>query len=348
LIISSTSKPILVTGASGFLAIHTIIQLLEQGYKVRGTLRSLSRESEVRETIAKYVRANDRLEFVTANLLQDSGWDKVVDGCESVLHIASPFPLLAPKDEDDLIIPAVQGTQRVLYAVHDARIKRVVIVSSNAAISAGHTGENRVFDENDWSLIENNIGAYSKSKTLAERAAWEFINGPENVNKLEMVSINPPLIFGPVPNKDFPTSGEMIRIFMRGEVPGVARLKIAIVDVRDVASAIILGMTTPEAAGNRFACPTATVWYKEIVDILYREFKGQGYKIPRVVFPNFLVRVMAMLDKRVALVSRDVDWDYELSNEKSKRVLKWQPRSKDEAILSMAHSLIEQGFVSNG
>src|SRR5258706_2484024 len=340
-------KPILVTGASGFLAIHTIIQLLEQGYKVRGTLRGLARESEIRDTIAQYVQATDRLEFVTADLLQDSGWDKFVDGCESVLHIASPFPLLAPKDEDELIIPAVQGTQRVLHAAHNAKIKRVVIVSSNAAISAGHTGENRLFDENDWSNIENNIGAYSKSKTLAERAAWSFINGPENVNKLEMVSINPPLIFGPVPNKDFPTSGEMIRIFMHGEVPGVARLKIAIADVRDVASAIILGMTTPDAAGNRFACPTATVWYKDIVDILHKEFAGQGYKIPRTVFPNFLVRIMALLDKRVALVSRDVDWDYELSNEKSKRVLKWQPRSKDEAILSMAHSLIEQGFVSN-
>src|SRR5258706_6248130 len=344
---SPASRPILVTGGSGFLAIHTIIQLLEQGYKVRGTLRSLTRESEVRATISKHVEANDRLEFVTIDLLQDFGWDKVVEGCESVLHVASPFPLFAPKDEDDLIVPAVQGTQRVLRAAHDAKIKRVVIVSSNAAISAGHNGENRVFDENDWSLIENNIGAYSKSKTLAERAAWSFINGPENVNKLEMVAINPPLIFGPVPNQDFPTSAEMIRVFMRGEVPGIARLKIAIVDVRDVAAAIILGMTTPEAAGNRFACPTATVWYKDMVDILYKEFAGQGYKIPRIVFPSFLVGIMALLDKKVALVKLDINWDYELSNEKTKRVLKWEPRPKEEAILSMAHSLIEQGFVSN-
>jgi len=340
-----TSKPILVTGASGFLAIHTIIQLLEQGYKVRGTLRSLTRESEVRETLAKHVQANEGLEFVTADLLQDAGWDKIVDGCESILHVASPFPLFAPKDEDELIVPAVQGTQRVLRAAHAAKIKRVVIVSSNAAVSAGHQGENRTFTEDDWSLIENNIGAYSKSKTLAEREAWNFINGPENVNKLEMAAINPPLIFGPVLTKEFPTSAEMIRVFMRGEVPGVARLKIGIVDVRDVASAIILAMTVPEAAGNRFACPAATMWYKDIVDILHKEFAGRGYKIPRIVFPSFLVRVMAILDKRVALVSRDVDWDYELSSEKSKRVLKWQPRPKEEAILSMANSLIEQGFI---
>src|SRR5689334_3401897 len=232
-----SSKPLLVTGASGFLAIHTIIQLLQQGYKVRGTLRSLTRETEVRYTLANHVQAGGKLEFVEADLLQDSGWEKIVDGCEYILHVASPFPLYAPQNEDDLIIPAVQGTQRVLRAAHDANIKRVVIVSSNAAVSAGHNGENRTFTEEDWSIIENNIGAYSKSKTLAEREAWNFINGPENVNKLEMVAINPPLIFGPVPNKDFPTSAEMIRTMMKGEVPVIPRLKIGLVDVRDVAAA---------------------------------------------------------------------------------------------------------------
>ena len=146
-----TSKPILVTGASGFVALHTIIQLLQQGYKVRATLRTLSREAEVREAIAKHVEIKDSLEIVGADLMQDAGWDKAVQGCESVLHVASPFPLLEPKDEDELIVPAVQGTQRVLRAAHDANIKRVVIVSSVAAVSAGHNGENRTFDENDWS-----------------------------------------------------------------------------------------------------------------------------------------------------------------------------------------------------
>ncbi len=340
-----TSKPILVTGASGFLAIHTIMQLLQQGYKVRGTLRSLTRESEVRETLAKHVQANDRLEFVTADLLQDSGWDKVVEGCEYILHVASPFPLFAPKDENELIVPAVQGTQRVLRAAHDANIKRVVIVSSNAAVSTGHSGENRTFTEDDWSLIENNIGAYAKSKTLAEREAWNFINGPENKNKLEMASINPPLIFGPVPNKDFPTSAEMIRTFMKGQVPGVPRLKFGVVDVRDVAAAIILAMNTPEAAGNRFISPAATIWGRELTGILHKKYAKRGYKIPTTEIPSFLVRIFALFDKKVRLITRELDWDYELSNEKIKRVLKWQPRSKEEAILSMAESLIEQGFI---
>jgi dihydroflavonol-4-reductase len=342
---SPGSKPILVTGASGFLAMHTIIQLLEQGYKVRGTLRILSRETEVRETISKHISTNNRLDFVQTDLLQDSGWDEVVQGCEYVLHVASPFPLFAPQNEDDLIIPAVQGTQRVLRAAHKAKIKRIVIVSSNAAISAGRNGDNRTFTEKDWSIVENNIGAYAKSKTLAEQEAWAFIRGTENTNKLEMVTINPPLILGPILNKDFPTSAELIRVFMRGEVPGVARLKMGLVDVRDVASALILAMTIPEAAGNRFACPAATMWIKEIVDILSREYVGRRYKIPRMQFPGFFVRLLALFDKKIALVTRDLDWDYELSSEKIIRVLKWKPRSKEEAILSMAKSLIEQGFV---
>jgi len=338
------SNPILVTGASGFVALHTIIQLLQQGYKVRATLRTLSREAEVREAVGKHVEIKDNLEIVGADLMHDSGWDKIVQDCESVLHIASPFPLLEPKHEDELIVPAVQGTQRVLHAAHNANIKRVVIVSSVAAVSSGHSGDNRTFDENDWSIVENNISAYSKSKTFAERAAWDFINSAENTNKMEMVAINPPLILGPLPNKDLATSAEMISTLMLGQVPGVARLKVGIVDVRDVASALILAMTTPEAAGNRFICPAATVWLKEIADTLHKKYTGR-YKIPTIQFPVFLVRILALFDKKIALVANDLNWDFELSDEKIKRVLKWSPRSAEEAILSMAESLIEQGLV---
>jgi dihydroflavonol-4-reductase len=340
-----STKPILVTGASGFVALHTIIQLLQQGYKVRGTLRTLSREIEVRGIIGKYVEVKESLEIVSADLLQDSGWDKIVQGCESILHVASPFPLLEPSNEDELIVPAVQGTQRVLRAAHDAKIKRIVIVSSVAAISSGHNGENRTFDENDWSVVEKNIGAYAKSKTLAEREAWNFINGAKNTNKMEMVAINPPLILGPLPNKDLPTSAEMISTLMLGQVPGVARLKVGIVDVRDVASALILAMTTPEAAGNRFICPAATVWLKEIAGTLHKKYAARGYKIHTMQFPVFLVRVLALFDKKIARVADDLNWDYKLSDEKIKRMLDWSPRSAEEAILSMAESLIEQGFV---
>lgn len=340
-----SSKPILVTGASGFLATHTIIQLLEQGYKVRGTIRSLSKEAEVRETISKRVQANDQLEFMPAELNQDAGWDDALKDIEYVLHIASPFPLHEPKHEDELIIPAVQGTLRVLHAAHKAKIKRVVIVSSNAAISAGHFKENKVFTEDDWSNIEKNIGAYSKSKTLAEREAWNFIHSAENENKMEMAAINPPFILGPILNKNFPTSAEVISTFMLGQIPGVGRIKMGIVDVRDVASAIILAMVTPEAAGQRFLCSSETIWIKELADILTKEYGKRGYKIPKISFPTFLIKLLALFDKKIALVVRTLDWDFELSNEKTKRILKWNPRSAKESILAMAESLIEFGFV---
>jgi nucleoside-diphosphate-sugar epimerase len=220
-----------------------------------------------------------------------------------------------------------------------------VIVSAVPAVSAGHNGDSRTFYENDWSITENNIGAYAKSKTFAECEAWNFINNGENTNKMEMVAINPPLILGPLPNKELATSAEMISTLMLGQVPGVARLRVGIVDVRDVASALILAMTTPEAAGNRFICPTATVWLKEIADTLHKEYAGRGYKIHTMQFPVFLVHLIALFDKKVARVADDLNWDFELSDEKIKRVLKWSPRSAKESILSMAESLIEQGFV---
>ena len=340
-----SSKPILVTGASGFVAIHTIIQLLQQGYKVRATLRTLSREAEVRETISKYVQANDRLEIIPGDLEQESGWDEAMRDIEYVLHIASPFPLFEPKNEDELIIPAVQGTLRILRAAHKSKVKRVVQVSSVVAISSGHNGENRTFTEEDWSNIDKPIGAYSKSKTLAERAAWDFINGTENINKLELVTINPSLILGPVPNKNFRTSVELIRTYMLGQVPGVGRIKMGIVDVRDVAGAIILAMNTPEAAGNRFLCSAGVLWIKEVAGVLHKEYSKRGYKIPTIQFPSFLIRFIGLFDKKIALVTDSLDWDYEFSNEKARRILKWNPRSPKEAILAMAESLIEQGLV---
>lgn len=340
------TKPILVTGASGFVALHTIIQLLQQGYKVRATLRTLSRETEVREIIGRHVEINDSLEIVGADLLQDSGWDKIVQGCESVLHVASPFPLLEPSNEDELIIPAVQGTQRVLHAAHDAKIKRVVQVSSYFAITAGHNGENKTFTEADWSDLTKDIGAYSKSKTLAERAAWDFINSAENINIMELAVINPPLILGPILNKEFRTSIELVRTLMLGQVPGVGRIKMGAVDVRDVAAAIILAMQTPEAAGERFlVAADRSMWLKDIAELLHNKYAARGYKINRMQFPSLLVRILGLFDKKIARVTESLDWDYELWNEKAKRVLKWSPRSAEEAILSMAESLIEQGFV---
>ncbi|GAB4400726.1 MAG: aldehyde reductase [Anaerolineales bacterium] len=337
-----SSKPILVTGASSFVGIHTIIQLLGRGYTVRGTIRSLDKEAEVREAVGQ---EKDRLEFKVADLEQDTGWDEAMRGVEYVLHVASPFPLFEPEKEDDLIRPAVQGTLRVLRAAHRAGVKRVVQVSSNAAIAAGHKEKFKKFTEEDWSIIENEIGAYAKSKTLAERAAWEFINGAENTNRMELAAINPPLILGPVPNKNFRTSVELVRTYMLGKVPGVGRIKMGFVDVRDVASAIILAMQTPEAAGQRFLCSGGALWLKEVADILHNEYASRGYKIPTLEFPSWAVRFLGLFDKKIARVTESLDRDFELSSEKARRILNWSPRPAKEAILAMAESLIRHGFV---
>lgn len=342
-----TSSPILVTGASSFVGIHTVVQLLQQGYTVRGTIRSLSKEAEVREAVAKYGQTNDRLEFKAADLEQDAGWEEALSGIEYVLHVASPFPLFEPENEDELIIPAVQGTLRVLRAAHKAGVKRVVQVSSTAAIVSGHREKNRRFTEEDWSILENDIGAYAKSKTLAERAAWEFIHSAENTNRMELVAINPPLILGPIPNKNFRTSVELVRTYMLGQVPGVGRIKMGLVDVRDVASALLLAMTTPEAAGHRFLCSGGTLWLKEIAGILHSEFSPRGYKIPTLEFPSWAVRFLGLFDKKIARVADELDVDFEQSNEKAKRILKWNPRPVREAILGMAESLIENELVKS-
>jgi dihydroflavonol-4-reductase len=340
-----SSKPILVTGASGFIAIHTIVQLLQQGYKVRGTVRSMKKEAEVRESVARFVQNHAPLELVVAELNQDAGWQEAFQDVEYLLHIASPFPLNEPKHEDELIKPAVEGTLRVLHFSHSANVKRVVVVSSNAAVSAGHAGDNRTFTEVDWSKVENKIGAYSKSKTLAERAAWNFINSAENKNKMEMVAINPPFVLGPVPSKNYNTSSELIRTYMLNQVPGTAKIKMAIVDVRDVASAIISAMEIKEAAGNRFLVSAGELWAYEIAKILHDVFSKRGYKIPTMLLPSFLVRLVALFDPKVRAVVNSLDWDYKISNEKAKQVLKWNPRSPKEAILSMAESLIEQKII---
>lgn len=341
-----SSKPILVTGASSFVGIHVIIQLLEQGYNVRGTIRSLSKEAEVREAIKKFVQANDQLEFKVADLEQDAGWDEAMNGVEYVLHVASPFPLYEPEKEDDLIIPAVQGTLRVLRAAHNAGINRVVQVSSNAAVSSGHNGENRTFTEADWTDLTKNVGAYVKSKTLAEQAAWDFIHSAENTRKMEMVAINPPLILGPVPNKNVRTSIELVRTLMLRQVPGVTRIKMAVVDVRDVAAAIILAMQAPEAAGQRFLVSAdGSMWIRDIALLLNKHYAARGYRVNTLQFPKPLVQLIALFDKKVARVIDGIDWDYELSNKKAKRILGWNPRSGEDAILSMADSLIEHGFV---
>lgn len=337
---------VLVTGASGFIAMHCILQLLEQGYRVRGTLRTPSRETSLRKTFAKHVDADDRLEFVTTDLTRDEGWDEAVKDCRYVLHVASPFPSQEPKHEDELIVPAVDGTLRVLKAAVGAGVNRVVLTSSLAAVLYGHPRDgSKVFDENDWSRTDKNIGAYQKSKTLAERAAWDFVNGLGSDDKLELAVINPGSVLGPILDEDYGTSGEIVRRLMHGELPGCPNLGWAPVDVRDVAAAHLAAMTIPEAAGKRFCCALDHAWWCEFAAILSKHFSSRGYKIPTRRLPDFLIRLVALFDKTVRSRVNNLGERSDISNAHIKKVLHWKPRSLEEMVVAMGESMIEHGVV---
>ena len=340
------STPILVTGASGFIAIHCIIQLLEQGYYVRGTLRSMSRENELRKTIAKFIQADDGLTFVQADLLEDTGWAEAVHGCDYVLHVASPFPLGTPKDENDLIRPAKEGTLRVLRAVAESDVKRVVLTSSNAAIAAGHPASKTHFDESDWSLLDSpTIDPYSKSKTLAESAAWDFMKNLPQGHPLELAVINPGLVLGPLPDTHQRTSGELIQQLLGGKLPGLARIQFSCVDVRDVASAHLAAMTTPEAAGQRFICIAEQFWVADAAAILKKHFEPRGYQINMTMLPSWFIYIVAIFIKPVRLTLRTLDKETHVDTSRIRSVLNWKPRQLEEMLVSMAESMIELKLV---
>ena len=334
---------VLVTGASGFIGMHCILQLLDQGYQVRGTVRSAAKGEHLRQTLQPHSAHTQNLTFAEADLLQDAGWAEAMSGCDFVLHVASPLPLAEPKDENDLIRPAVEGTLRVLRAANEASVRRVVQTSSVAAVLHGHD-RNRVFDESDWTNLDNPVAAYPKSKTLAEKAAWEYVNQPEVT--LELATINPSYVLGPVLDaQKTSASAEVILTILRRQYPGTPRLNFAVVDVRDVAAAHIAAMTTPEAAGKRFICSSENIWMQEMAQALQAQFGPQGYKINTRGLPDFLLRIVALFDKKVALVVDNLGQVNRLSNKQIKEVLRWQPRPAKEAVIAMAQSFIDLNAV---
>ncbi|MGB5812982.1 MAG: aldehyde reductase [Polyangiales bacterium] len=337
---------VLVTGASGFIGLHCVLQLLQRGYRVRGTVRSAARAKEVRATMEQNVDVGDRLEIVEADLTSDDGWADAVRGCAYVLHVASPFPNRAPDHEDELIKPAKEGTLRVLKAASDAGVRRVVLTSSLAAISGGHPADNaRVYSEDDWSIVER-CPPYPKSKTLAERAAWDFVASLEGDPPMELSVINPGAVLGPVLNGHYSTSGEIVRKLMAKEIPGTAKVGFPWVDVRDVASAHIAAMTVPGAAGQRFCCAIEFSWIDEVAASLAKRFGPEGWKIPTRKLPSFIVRMVALFDPTVKTVVSDLGRRRNVSSDRIRRVLNWQPHSLEEMTISMGETMIQQGIVS--
>ena len=335
---------VLVTGGSGFIGSHCILQLLESGYEVRTTVRNLNREEDVRAMLrAGGVEAGNRLTFVTADLEKDAGWNVAVAGCEFVHHVASPFPAAPPKHEDDLIIPAREGALRVLRASRDAGVKRVVLTSSFAAIGYGRKPMDRPFDERDWSDPEStDIGAYAKSKTLAERAAWEFIQ--REGAGMELAVVNPVGVFGPVLAQDYSTSILIVRRMLDGALPGLPKIWFGAVDVRDVADMHLRAMTTPAAAGERFLAVSGDfLAFQEIATILKQNLGHTAAKVPTRELPNWVVRLASLADPAVRLILPELGKKKTGSNRKAREVLGWNPRSREAAILATAESLLNLG-----
>lgn len=338
-------QTVLVTGGTGFVGIYTILQLLQQGYQVKTTVRNLNRKTEVVEMLKNGgITLFDNLKFVEADLTKDDNWKEAVEDCDYVLHVASPFPSGEPKNENELIVPAREGTLRVLKAARDAGVKRVVLTSSFAAIGYSIEPKNHIFTEKDWTDPKAKIPAYIKSKTLAELAAWDFIKN-EGGN-LELTVINPVGIFGAVLGKDFSSSIQMVEQLLSGKMSATPKLSFSVVDVHDVADIHIKAMTNPEAKGQRFlACADGTTSLSEIARLLHSQKNGFAKKVTTKVLPDWVVKIAAYFKPELKSVSSQLGKVKILSNEKAKSVLGWQPRDKEITIIDTAESLIKFGIV---
>lgn len=342
----TSDGPVLVTGGSGFLATWCISQLIDQGREVRTTVRDVAREPDVRAAVAATgVTPGDRLTVVAANLLADEGWADAVSGCAHVLHVASPFPPAQPKDPDELIVPAREGARRVLRAALDAGVERIVLTSSIAAVRQGtRTTDSGPLTEADWTDgNDTSLTPYVRSKTLAERAAWELVEEAGAKDRLAVV--NPGLIIGPVLSDDFSYSIQIIERLISGAVPAAPKLGFTYVDVRDVADLHLRAMTAPEAAGERFLAVDRFLWTSETAKILRDRLGPQGRKVPTRVAPNVLVKLMGRFDPSVRTIVGDLGKKSEFSNQKARSVLGWAPRPIEQSIEDTARSLFARGGV---
>jgi len=337
---------ILVTGGSGFIAAHCILQLLAAGHDVRTTVRNLKREADVRAMLQQGGAAADvPLQFFAADLENDAGWAEAVAGCDYVLHVASPFPPGVPKDENELIVPAREGALRVLRAARDAGVKRVVLTSSFAACGYGQKPQKAPFDETNWTNPDgDDVRAYVKSKTLAERAAWDFI--AKEGGALELATVLPVGVFGPVLGPDYSTSILLVQRLMDGAMPGAPRLSFGIVDVRDVADLHIRAMTDPAAKGERFLAVAGDfLTIKQIAKVLKARMGAAAKRVPTTELPNWLVRIAAMNDEAVKQILPELGKMKNASNAKAKRVLGWAPRSNEDALVATAESMMKLGLL---
>jgi len=334
-------ETVLVTGASGFIGLHCVDQLLSQGYEVRGTVRSLDRKDELETALANRGHNLSKFHLFETDLTCADGWEEAVAGCNYVLHVASPFILGVPKHENDLIKPAVSGVDYVISAAIKHHVSRVVVTSSGASITDTHDGKTH-FTEDDWTDTDHpKTTAYYKSKTLAEKHAWKLINAQTGKAKTELSVINPTVVLGPTLTDDIGTSNDFIRQILIGKVPAAANLHFGFVDVRDVAAIHITAMTHKKAAGQRFIANATEMWLIELTTILNKA----GYKkAPLRKMPNWLVKVFGLFDAPTKQISQLLDSERFTPSTKAQTELGWQSRNINDSILETAKQI--QSFMS--
>ena len=344
-----STELVLVTGASGYIAGHCMLRLLHDGYKVRGTLRSLKRAGEVRQWLTKARREidpGDALSFVEVELTEPNGWDAAMEGVGYVLHVASPIPSTMPKDPDDLIVPAREGTLNVMRAASRGAVQRVVQTSSASAISYGRGDPNsHLFTEADWTDPDHNDNVpYTRSKTIAERAAWAEL--PKLPRALEWVAINPGLVLGPVLDKDSSASVLIVAKLLRGEIPGLPRLGYGVVDVRDLADLEVRAMTAPQASGQRYIGSGPFIPISEIAKVLKERLGDKAKKVPTRKLPDWVVRLVGLFDSEVRGQLFELGKVRRPSSAKAEKDFGWSSRPWEETIVDTVTSLEVVGALS--
>jgi len=339
------TKRVLITGITGFIAGHTAIAFLKAGYEVRGTLRSMKKAEVTKATLASLADVS-KLEFVEADLMSDDGWATAMKGIENVAHVASPFPMGEPKDENELIIPAVEGTLRVLKAADKVGVKNFVQTSSVAAVAYGH-GKSRTapYTEADWTVLDGpGVGAYIKSKTLAEKAARDYMKA--SGQKMHYASVNPGLVLGPLLDENFGTSVEIIQMFLSGKYPGTPKIMMSVVDVRDVATLHLKAMETSEPTGGRYLAVDRYVPLLTLSLALRNGLGELAKKAPKRELPNLVTRMVAIFDAGARSIVPSLGEVHSIDTSLTRKALNF-PKfiSAEDAAIATGQSLIDMKLV---
>jgi dihydroflavonol-4-reductase len=333
-------KKVLITGISGYIGEHCAIELLKNGYSVKGSVRNLKKIDEVTNGLNKQIQTDNYLEFCQLDLLVDNGWEEAMQDCDFVLHVASPYITYQPKDENELIKPAVEGTERVLKFAKQSAIKRVVLTSSIVAM-LGDANASIDINTNCWTNINaKNVSAYVKSKTMAEKFAWDFVKNQDKNHPLELVVINPGPVFGPSISGNLAgASMSMYKDLITGKMPMLPQSSINMSDVRDIAKIHVLALENSKAVGKRFVVSTEKPYsFQEMAQIL----KSEGYsKVSTKVAPNFFLRFMSIFSNDIKGMLPFIGYTYSADVSETMKIFNWKPISLRKTVLDTAESVNE-------